>query len=196
MSRRSRGRASGFTLVEVMVGVLVIGVGLLGVAKVQALALSSSGTARTRSMVAFAASSLAATMSADRDYWAALTADPAVSIDVTSTTVAASDPHLKTPPSAGCTAASPCTAHGQLAAQDLRDWATSLQTLLPANSKPTATVTCQIPGGNPVTCAIHIVWTENLISTSYSSNTLSTAQQNLQAVQKVEQTSYTLYVEP
>jgi len=179
-----------------MVGVLVIGVGLLGVAKVQALALSSTGTARMRSMVAFAASSLAATMSADRDYWAALGADPAVSIDLTSTTVTASDPDLKRAPSGGCTAVSPCTARGQLAAQDLHDWATSLQTLLPANTSPTATVTCQIPAGNPVTCAIHIVWTENLVTTAYSSNTASTAQQNLQAAQKVEQTSYTLYVEP
>ena len=196
MSRCSYKRAHGFTLVEVMVGVFVIGVGLLGVAKIQALALSSTGTARMRSMVAFAASSLAATMSADRAYWALLTADPAVSVNITGTTVTASDPDLKTPPAQGCTATSPCTAPGQLAAQDLHDWATSLQTLLPAKTNPTASVTCQIQTGNPVTCAIYIVWTENLVSTPYSSNTLSTAQQNLQAAQKVEQTSYTLYVEP
>jgi type IV pilus assembly protein PilV len=196
MRRRSCGRACGFSLVEVLVGLMVISVGLLGVARVQALALSSTGKARTRSMVAFAASSLAATMSADRKYWAAVQADPAVSVTVTSATVSASDPDLQSPPSGGCTASSPCTAAGQLAMQDLHDWAVSLQTLLPANTSPTATVTCQIVEGNPVTCAINIAWTENLVSTTYSSNTTSSAQQNLQAVQKAEQTSYTLYTEP
>lgn len=196
MRRRSRGRARGFSLVEVLVGLIVISIGLLGVARVQALALSSTGTARTRSMVAFAASSLAATMSADRKYWAAVAADPAVSVNVTSATVSASDPDLQSPPAGGCTASSPCTAAGQLAMQDLHDWAVGLQTLLPANTSPTATVTCQIVAGNPVTCAINIAWTENLVSTTYSSNATSNAQQSLQAIQKVEQASYTLYTEP
>jgi type IV pilus assembly protein PilV len=191
-----RRHAHGFSLVEVLVGMLVISVGLLGVARVQALALSSTGTVRTRSMVAFAASSLAATMSADRKYWAAVQADPAVSVVVTSATVSASDPDLQSPPGGGCTVSSPCIAAGQLAMQDLHDWAVSLQTLLPANTSPTATVTCQIVTGNPVTCAINIAWTENVVSTTYSSNTSSSAQQNLQAVQQVEQTSYTLYTEP
>jgi type IV pilus assembly protein PilV len=196
MRRRSRQHARGFSLVEVLVGLMVIGVGLLGVARVQALALSSTGSARTRSMVAFAASSLAATMSADRKYWAAVQADPAVSVTVASATVSASDPDLQSPPSGGCTASSPCTAAGQLAMQDLHDWALSLQSLLPANTSPTATVTCGIVAGNPVTCAINIAWTENLVATTYSSNTTSSAQQDLQAVQQVEQTSYTLYTEP
>lgn len=196
MRRHSRRHAHGFSLVEVLVGLMVISVGLLGVARVQALALSSTGTVRTRSMVAFAASSLAATMSADRKYWAEVRADPAVTVNVTSARVSAADPDLQSPPSGGCTAASPCTAAGELAMQDLRDWAVSLQTLLPANTGPTATVTCQIVAGNPVTCAINIAWTENLVSTTYSSNTTSSAQQNLRAIQKVEQTSYTLYTEP
>jgi hypothetical protein len=147
-------------------------------------------------MVALSAASLAATMSADRAYWSTLTADPGVNINITSATVTAADPNLQTAPGGGCTASSPCVAAAQVAAQDLHDWASSLQNMLPANTSPTAAVTCQIPANNLVTCAIYIVWTENLVATQYSSNALATAQQNLQAAQKVEQTSYTLYSEP
>ena len=198
MNRRgSKMSARGFSLVEVMVALVVISVGLLGVAKIEALALSSTGTARMSSLVASAAASLAATMRADRLYWArSLTADPAVNINVASATVTASDSNLLAPPAGGCTAASPCTGAAQLAAQDLQDWASSLQTMLPANTSPAATVNCQIPTGSPVTCAIHISWTEHLVSTIYSTNTLSTLQQTTQAAQQAGQTSYTLYTEP
>jgi type IV pilus assembly protein PilV len=197
MSFRGRGSlARGFTLVEVMVGVFVIGIGLLGVAKIQALALSSTGTARMRSMVAFAAASLAATMRADRAYWAHVPTDPAVSVNVVSSVITAADPDLIVAPSSGCTAQSPCTTAAQVAAQDLHDWAGSLQTMLPAGSTPTATVSCQITAANPVTCAIYIAWTEHLVSTPYSTNIAATAQQTAAAVQQAEQTSYTLYAQP
>jgi type IV pilus assembly protein PilV len=195
-----RGRPSvrmrGFSLVEVLVSIIVISIGLLGVAKIQALALSSTGTARMRSMAAFAAASLAATMHADRAYWASLTADPAVAINVASATVTAADANLVTAPAGGCTTVSPCKITAQLAAQDLRDWLSSLKTTLPASANPTATINCQMPTGNPVTCAVHILWREHLVSTIYSTNTLSSQQQAVQAAQNIEPTSYTLYVEP
>ena len=45
-----RVRTRGFSLVEVMVAVVVLCVGLLGVAHMQALALSNTTTARMRSL--------------------------------------------------------------------------------------------------------------------------------------------------
>src|SRR5438445_9867309 len=62
-------REAGFSLVEVMVALIVMSVGLLGIAKMQALALTSTTSARMRSIVALEASSLASTMRADRAYW-------------------------------------------------------------------------------------------------------------------------------
>ena len=64
------GRHSGFSLVEVMVALLVISIGLLGIAKMQALAISTTGSARLRSLGALEAASLASMMRADRAYWA------------------------------------------------------------------------------------------------------------------------------
>jgi type IV pilus assembly protein PilV len=186
----------GFSLVEVLVALAVTSIGLLGVAKIQALSLSSTGTARMRSMAAFAAASLAAAMRADRAYWANITADPAVSIDVSKESIASADPVLTTPPASACTISSPCQGTEQIAAQDLHDWASNLHSTLAGSSNPTANVSCRISATNPVTCAIRIVWTEHVVSTPYSTNTLSTAQQAIEAAAQTGRTSYTLYTQP
>ena len=52
----------GFSLVEVMVAVIVICVGLLGIAKMQALALSNTTTSRLRALAAIEAAGLASAM--------------------------------------------------------------------------------------------------------------------------------------
>lgn len=192
----SRLRQRGFSLVEVMAAALVTGVGALGVVKIQALALSDTGTSRVRSLVAYSAASLAATLHADRAYWGSLTADPAVAVDITHMSVTAADPALVSAPASGCTLASPCTAAAQLAAQDLHDWADGLRTLLPASATPTATVTCEVTTGNPVSCAIRIAWTEHLVSTPYSMNTAVTQQQAVQVAARVGPVSYTVYAQP
>ncbi len=63
-------KQSGFSLIEVMVALIIIAVGMLGIAKMQALALSTTQSSGTRSLVAIEAASLAASMHANRDYWA------------------------------------------------------------------------------------------------------------------------------
>ena len=52
----AHARAGGFTLIEVLVAVVVIAIGLLGIAKMQALAYASTSTASLRSLVALQAS--------------------------------------------------------------------------------------------------------------------------------------------
>ena len=189
-------RERGVSLVEVMAAVLVTGVGALGVVKIEALALSDTGLSRVRSLVAFSAASLAATLHADRAYWASVTRDPAVGVDLSQLTVTAADPALVSPPAAGCSLESPCTSPAQLAAQDLHDWANGLRTILPASANPTATVTCDVVAANPVTCAIRIAWTEHLVNTPYSMNARLTAQQSAQAAAQVGPVSYTVYAQP
>lgn len=170
-------RAAGFSLVEVMVALVVIAVGLLGIAKMQALALSSTTSAKMRSLTALEAASLASTMRADRAYWASVTADPAVTFSagtITSTGDAALQ--LKAP----C----PCTPP-QIAFGDLSDWVADLNLQLP-NAQ--GTVSCPLPPAGapptPVSCAISLNWTENQVASNAQQTTAPTT------------INYALYVEP
>src|SRR5579862_4613605 len=63
--------AGGFSLIEVMVAVVIICIGLLGIAKLQAMSLSNSTMSRQRAIAAIQAASLASSMHANRNFWAA-----------------------------------------------------------------------------------------------------------------------------
>src|ERR1700759_974300 len=113
--------AAGFSLIEVLVALIIISVGLLGVARMQALSLSNTNAARLRSLAAIEAASLASAMHADRAYWSA----NYPTITVAGTAITSSDGGLTTAVncnSGGGTA--PCNAT-QLAAADLNEWVTN-----------------------------------------------------------------------
>ncbi len=78
-------RARGFSLIEVLVALLVISIGLLGIAKMQALALANTNGGRLRALAAIEAASLAASMQAERNYWGNLAASETITITSTST---------------------------------------------------------------------------------------------------------------
>ncbi len=71
-----RSRARGFTLLEVMIALVITSIGLLGIAKIQALAYASTGSASLRSLVAMQAAGLASSMHTNRNYWSAGLAAP------------------------------------------------------------------------------------------------------------------------
>jgi type IV pilus assembly protein PilV len=171
-------KSRGFSLIEVMVALIIISVGLLGIAKMQALALSSTGSARLRSLASIEAASLASAMHSDRAYWAS----GASTVTVTGTTI--SDATLAAV--RGCTGSSgtrptPCTPV-QMAAEDLQMWAKAMQTVLPNDS---ATISCQQAAGTPVTCTIQIQWAEHVVNINQQ-----------ESVAAVPATTYTLAVEP
>ncbi|HEY5139011.1 MAG TPA: prepilin-type N-terminal cleavage/methylation domain-containing protein, partial [Methylococcales bacterium] len=60
---------SGFSLIEVLVAVVVIAIGLLGNASIQALSLNNTSIARIRSLAALEADGLASMMHANSVYW-------------------------------------------------------------------------------------------------------------------------------
>jgi type IV pilus assembly protein PilV len=138
----------GFSLVEVMVALVVVAIGLLGLAKMESLALASTTTAGTRSIAAIQASSMAAAMHANRGYWASVSA-PA-STTVTKTTAAGT--------AVACTQAAPCTGIN-MAAWDLQNWSSAMNAVLPPYL---ATITCTAATFpvNPVNCNIKIQWSE------------------------------------
>jgi type IV pilus assembly protein PilV len=185
-------RDRGFSLIEVMVAVIVICVGMLGIAKMQALSVSNTTTARLRSLAAIEAASLASAMHSNRQYWAntalpfnfamnntgAVTSSDAALVTQTATDQA-------TVPDNVCFAIT-CTAL-QLAAFDVARWSANLTGLLP---NPTANIVCPAqPGVNaPPSCTITISWTEKTVALNQQSNAAANAAFQLP--------QYTLYVEP
>jgi type IV pilus assembly protein PilV len=200
-------RARGFSLVEVMVAVIVICVGLLGIAKMQALSLSNANTSRLRALAAIQAASLAASMHSNREYWANVVgnpfpiivnpnAAPAISVPLDAVMQGQANPDLALGfGDAACVGlnngtpiCSNVTNPGSLAAYDLALWTTSLSALLP---NPTATINCTntVAVNVPTSCTIQISWSEHAVGMTQ------------QAVQCAgancfENPSYTLYVEP
>jgi type IV pilus assembly protein PilV len=184
-------RLRGFSLVEVMVALIIIAVGMLGIAKMQALALSTTESSGVRSLVAIEAASLAASMHANRDYWVA--GPPASSFTVSVQTTGPGTVTTNVTDATGvltatpnCATPTPCSA-ANLAAYDVQSWATALGQIVPA---ALATVNCDLTAP-PLSCTIQITWQENVSSTSNTTAAATGSAPNL-----LNSPQYTLYVEP
>jgi type IV pilus assembly protein PilV len=173
-------RSRGFTLLEVMVSLIIISIGLLGIAKIHALAYSSTATAGTRSLVALQAAGLASSMHGNRGYWANGLAPPAVTI----TNIAISDVNLGSVSNCASATGPACTP-ATMAAYDVQTYAAQLSQSLPG-SNPTTIISC--PVLIPVNCTIQVSWNEKAVSI------------NKQGLQGTTATTfsptYLLYVEP
>jgi type IV pilus assembly protein PilV len=186
--RHTTSGSGGFSLVEVMVAVLVISIGLLGIAKMQALALSSTGNARLRALASLEAASLASAIRADRTYWAASAiVGNDLKVTIAGTAITPSDPQLSS--TVGCDVSKPgygggpCTA-SEMAAYDLQTWANALNALIPSDS---GFIDCTQPvAASPVTCTVQLNWTENEVAANAAAA----------AGPAMSMPQYTLYVEP
>jgi type IV pilus assembly protein PilV len=212
MGRCMQHRSAGFTLVEVLVAVIIIGIGLLGIAKMESVALGSTGVAQQRSIAALEAASLAGAMHANRGFWGIGLAPATITITNTAITQSGGG-NLST--AVNCTVgvggnAAPCTPT-QVAAADLQQWAADVNgapsysnpsgpagtptplPLSPALPYQVTTIACsQSVVGAPVTCTIKIVWTENTVAANSQGNNASAAS----AATGFNVPTYTLYVEP
>jgi len=215
--RRYRSKTEGFTLVEVMVALIIIAIGMFGIAKMQALALSSTGASRSRALAAIEASSLASAIHANRAFWSSsatvpgtitiATAPGTTTPTFTSTegamqaalTAAAASTcptsmTMKATLSCLCTAACNANTYINMAANDVVDWGDTLNSLLPT---ATATVTCN-NSLNPVDCIITIQWVENAVALSSQQASAVAANSNASAATTAaaQWVTYNLYVVP
>jgi type IV pilus assembly protein PilV len=175
---------SGFSLVEVLVALIIIAVGMLGIAKLEALAVSTTGGSRMRALAALEASSLADAMRADRDYWSAAPA-AAVTIDDTgtagavTTTDATLQSALNANPNCDSSASggsAPCTAVN-MAAADLILWAGDMDQVMRGS---TSTISCQtVP---TTSCVIMINWEENTVASNSAESSSPFQAQHYQLV--------------
>lgn len=137
-SRRYRPLA-GFTLIETMVALVVLSVGMIGVAALHGQSLSSSGTALRRSTAINLAGDMADRIRVNRG------ADVAYQ-------GAAADNNCDDPTGGGGVDCSPA----QMAAHDLFIWQAQVAASLPAGAGAVAVNTAS----NPTTYSITINWTE------------------------------------
>jgi type IV pilus assembly protein PilV len=176
-----RPRARGFTMLEILVALIVTAFGLLGLAKMQALAVSATKESGSRSLIALQAGSLAGAMYANGAFWAAGLAPTKFTIAsgvVTDATLGGSVSAFT-----GCTLL--CTPT-QMAANDVQVWALGMYQQFPTSK---TTVFCKASTTTaPVTCQIYITWDEKQVSTQSNTSTGSTSQLTTQ--------TYSLFVNP
>jgi type IV pilus assembly protein PilV len=179
MKYRSLHRSKGFNLIEAMVALVIISVGLLGIAKMQALAMASTGSAKMRSLAALEAASLASALRADRTYWSNVTVNTIVTFQDGAVKTSTDGALLATPI---CESANACSTATDMVAYNLTNWAKELAAQMPQN---TAILTCAAGTATaPVTCTLVLNWAENRVAINSQANPTPLAN------------TYTLYVEP
>lgn len=196
-------RAPGFSLVEVMIALIIISVGMLGIAKLEAVVLSNTGTSRLRALVALQAESLADSMHADRDFWDGSSNDWAGSMGVaitisggTASLSATNSAHLSSALSTvpNCQAAACLPAN--LAGYDLNQWAVGstaapiVEGLAQLLKNSTSSINCLAATvTNPASCTVTISWNESTVAANQQEATAG-------APTAFSAETYTLVVQP
>lgn len=153
--------SGGFSLVEVLVALLVLSIGLLGLAALQTTSLKYNTESYTRTQATFLAYDIIDRMRANSVGFIA------GNYEVTSSAAAAA----AMAGTAACGTGN-CSTAG-LAAYDLGQWYTRMQTLLPGSTDPVgnfATIAKTAPGSSSVTITIN--WIERDIKQTQTWNVL------------------------
>jgi len=169
----------GFTLIELLITLVIVSVGMLGLAKLEAAAVSESGLSRVRSLMTYQAESLAALMRADRAYWGTTTA-AAPGFDLAPNALTVTDnggTNKMDTTGTNCLSSSAglnlCTP-SQIAYWDIQsspnNWVNSFHTQFPGAA---ANVTCTVTANLPTTCDIKLTWSEHYVAINRS--TVNTA---------------------
>ena len=164
-----RLRLRGFSMVEVLVTLVIISIGLLGLTGMQVVAVGNSGAARTNSVAAMLANSLAASISTNKSYWGGSNAGSPSGFTPVAL-VSASGTSLTPAIAAGTVncASQACVAD-QMAAYDLRTWGAQLSQLLPdGRGEVKCTKNPNTATDSQYLCVITVSWVEKSVKSANS----------------------------
>ena len=151
----------GFTMLEILISIIVIMIGILGIAGIQMLSINNTEIARYQSLAAILASSMAADIQGNTAYWATSTANISIVGGV-----------VTNGPTPGNCVAAICSP-AQQAGYDLQNFATQVYAtqgsgVLPAGQ---ANISCTVAVGTPTVCALQIQWLEKNVALNNQTNT-------------------------
>ena len=186
---------TGYGLIEVLISLIVIAIGLLGTAKMQALGIANTKIAGQCGLIALQAGNLAAILHSNRGYWQVTSSEkepasprcpsPAGCTLSGSDTVTDPGHILIYPPTAACTHTAPCPP-GRIAALDIANWMKNMHSHVPGY---TATINCTNTTSTPTTCIISVRWPEKITGMNTTTATMA-------ATQAMQIHSYFLHVQP
>lgn len=169
----AKPQEQGFSLIEVMISLVIIAVGMLGVASIMALSMNNDTTSRLQSLAALEATSMATALQANPAYWV-------------NGSGASSNQTAPTISSQACNGTTACTASA-IAQVDLSNWGYTLAQSLPNGSGSVACSTQPQSGTSPAatTCSIAIQWKANQMANDHTATAAAISAQ-----------SYVLVVQP
>ncbi|MFC3650623.1 type IV pilus modification protein PilV [Dyella humi] len=155
VNHQSSVRNGGYSLLEVLVALVIISIGLIGIAALQASALAGTHTSQTESIAAIEARSLADSMLANPAFWdggAAPTSSVTITPSGSGYSITGSSALAAT---TNCAGGSNCSA-SDMAAYDISKWTPEYFQQIP--TAVDAVINCNT--NVPPVCTIQLDWKE------------------------------------
>ncbi len=149
-------RESGFSMLEILVSMIIIMIGVLGIAGMQLLSINNTEIARYQSLASLLASSMTGQMQSNVAYWGGV-----------STTITIAGAVITGGPAAGGSCLNTVCTAPKLAYYDLQNWGSAVASTLPSG---TGTITCA-PIPAPTVCTVTLSWSEKNVALSNPTGT-------------------------
>ena len=195
---KQRHLQRGVSLLEVLISILIVAVGLLGIAKMQATSIANTQVSGSRGLVALQAGGLAALMHSNKGYWQVAGGTTPPCNGATACVFNTSTTYFGTACALGTTCANPGSGTASpITAYDVNTWLANAAVQIPGYSQTSINCDNSSATNTFTTCVITVSWLEKQSATTFSTTQNSAAGSSDNTTQKnATMQSYYLYVQP